>query len=196
MSNEEHLCENIIELVRKEGAYTLTEKDAERLKKENKIPCIDLASVEQIVYLIRMANYVVGSENNERYIWEETTPNKFIEFAFPFSSYFKTNTLNDFKDKQTLSKYLRDYVHSIFDLAQYSCSRHYDNTLSDIAEFEEKQQVCKDNHRKIISLLQTNKVDALSREGDDVQMKLNLLNTIKSTEGIPPGCVSITSDEN
>lgn len=27
-------------------------------------------------------------------------------------------------------------------------------------------------------------------------MKLNLLNTIKSTEGIPPGCVSITSDEN
>lgn len=158
MSNEEHLCENIIELVRKEGAYTLTEKDAERIKKENKIPCIELASVEQIKYLIRMANYVVGSEDSERYIWEETTPNKFIEFAFPFSSYSKTNTLSNLKDKQTLSKYLRDYVHSIFDLAQYSCSRHYDNTLEDIKEFEVKQQVCKDNHRKIISLLQASEL--------------------------------------
>ena len=62
MSNEEHLYENILALVRKHGAYTFTAADARRIKNGKMVPCVECASVDAIGHLVGMANYVVYTE--------------------------------------------------------------------------------------------------------------------------------------
>ena len=78
MSCEEHLYENIIILVQKYGAYHFTAKDAQKIKDEKMVSCVECASVEAIGHLVGMANYIVYHET----IWgvEEVAP--FSEQAF------------------------------------------------------------------------------------------------------------------
>ena len=62
MSCEEHLYENILTLVQKHGAYKFTADDAQKIKDEEYVPCVEYASVEAIGHLVGMANYVVYHE--------------------------------------------------------------------------------------------------------------------------------------
>ena len=74
MSLEEHLYENILELVKKHGPYHFTAKDAQKIKDEEMVQCVECASVESIGHLIGMANYVVQCETFYCTVEEDPLP--------------------------------------------------------------------------------------------------------------------------
>ena len=76
MDNHEHLVENVIELVKRNGAYHLDCNNPGLYRQS--ISCSELVSDDELKWLFRMANYVVYGAT----IWQEIgEPNIFSEYV-------------------------------------------------------------------------------------------------------------------
>lgn len=82
MDNHEHLVENVIELVKKNGAYHLDCNNPGIYRQS--ISCSELVSDEELKWLFHMANYVVYGAT----MWQDVgEPNIFAEGKHNISSH-------------------------------------------------------------------------------------------------------------